>query len=63
MRGPRRTAQAPQGMGTFPRLPELMECLEDTTPRDGQGGIVGVSVPGQELDWVIFVGPFPLKRP
>ena len=43
------TAQAPQGMGTAPRLPELQEGL-DTAPRDAQGGIIGVSEQGQELD-------------
>ena len=43
------TAQAPQGMGTAPRLPELQEGL-DNALRDAQGGIVGVSVRGQELD-------------
>ena len=32
------TAQAPQGMGTAPRLPELQEHL-DSAARDGQAGI------------------------
>ena len=54
------TAQAPQGMVTAPRLPELQECLENSL-RDAQGGIVGVSVQGQELDSVILVGPFQLQ--
>ena len=43
------TAQALQGMGTAPRLPELQDCL-DSTARDAQDGIVGVSVQGQKLD-------------
>ena len=43
-------AQAPQGMGTAPRLPELQECLDT---RDAQGGVAEVSVP-----WMIPVGPF-----
>ncbi|NXM10209.1 FBW10 protein, partial [Ploceus nigricollis] len=34
------TAQAPQGMGTAPRLPELQEPL-DSAARDAQGGVVG----------------------
>ena len=42
------TAQAPQGMGPAPRLPELQEHL-DTTPRDAQGGIGGVCVQGRSL--------------
>ena len=42
------TTQAPQGMGTFPRLPELQESLENP-PRDGQGGIWGVCA-GQGMD-------------
>ena len=43
------TAQAPQGMGTAPRLPELQERW-DSAARDAQGGVVGVSVQGQGLD-------------
>ena len=39
------TTQAPQGMGTAPRLPELQEHL-DSTRRDAQGRAVGVSVQG-----------------
>lgn len=38
------------------RLPEFQECL-DNSPRDAQGwdywGIIGVSVQGQELDWIL----------
>ena len=44
------TAQAPQGMGT------ARGCQSS---RDTQGGIVGVSVQGQELDWMVLVGLFP----
>ena len=51
------TAQAPQGMGTAPRLPELQERL-DSAARDAQAGAVGGSGQGQGLDWMILVGPF-----
>ncbi|RMC08341.1 hypothetical protein DUI87_14583 [Hirundo rustica rustica] len=40
-------------MGTAPGLPELQERL-DNAPRLAQGGIVGVSVQGQGLDWMIL---------
>ena len=54
------TAQAPQGMGTALRLPELQERL-DSAARDAQGGIGGVSVQGQGLDWMILEDPFQLR--
>lgn len=44
--------QAPQGMVTALRLPEL---------RDAQGRITGVSVQGQEMDSVLLVGLLPLR--
>lgn len=62
MRGHRKDFQVPQAMGTFTRLPELREEHFDTITRDAQDGIVGLSVQGPELDWVILVGPVPLKR-
>ncbi|TRZ11426.1 hypothetical protein HGM15179_015680 [Zosterops borbonicus] len=40
-------------MGTALRLPELQESL-DSSARGAQGGIVGVSVQGQGLDWIIL---------
>ena len=54
------TAQAPQGMGTAPRLPELQERL-DSAARDGQAGIGGGSGQDQWLGWGILVGPLQLR--
>lgn len=51
----RTTQQVPQGMGSAPRPPQLQECL------DAEGGTVGVSVHGQGLNWMVFVGPFYLR--
>lgn len=47
-------------MGMAPRLAELQEGLENA-PRDGQGGNFGVSMQGQELDWMMLLGPFQLR--
>lgn len=41
--------EAPQGMETFPTLPELQQHL-DSALRDAQGRIVMVLVQGQGLD-------------
>ena len=54
------TAQAPQGMGTAPRLPELQERL-DSAARDAQGGAVGGAGQGQGLHWMVLVGPVQLS--
>lgn len=45
------TAQAPQGVLTCPRLPELQECW-DKAPRDAQGGILRCPVQGLWPSWV-----------
>ena len=41
-------------------VPELQERWASAA-RDAQGGIVGVSVQGRELHWMVLVGPFQLR--
>lgn len=50
---PQRVVGSDQGMGTFPRLPDLQESL-DTAPRDG---IVGMSGQGQDDPGMILDDP------
>lgn len=51
------TEQAPQVMGTAPRLLELQECLGHAL-RDAQAGIF---LCGPFWDWMILVGPFQVR--
>lgn len=48
---------------TYQNLLEVTPTLLllDHTPRDAQGGTIGVSVQGQGLDWKFFVGSFQLR--
>ncbi|RMB99820.1 hypothetical protein DUI87_23597 [Hirundo rustica rustica] len=54
------THQAPQGMVTAARLPQLQEPL-DTAPGNAQAATVGLSVQGQGLDSMIPLPPSQLS--